>query len=372
MFCLFLLACFYTANPPPIPSVSLPAISTGAITTIATIQTQHLSKSGHVPPSTSTTATTATTTTAIALHRPLPSTAATYTPVYLSKPLADDTTASSASSRFHKHLSGMVFFTPSHLPDTAASSIPSHLHDPLPSRAASSIPRHLHDPLPSRAASSIPSHLHDPLPSTVASSIPSHLHDPLPSTATSFASSHLNDPLPNTVASSASSHLSKPLPNVTYSIEDFPDDALSSSQPHPESLPSSIWVKVGPHTLTTADREILAGKHWLGDGIINAAQYLLKTESNILGLQSTVLGQGYRFQSIPAGKPFVQILHVHRSHWITVTNIGCVNDSSIMVYDSAFSSLSLDTMLQICSLVRPSANKLTFKMANIYIVAAEQ
>ena len=117
------------------------------------------------------TAATTTITTALALNA---------APVYLSKPLPDGTTASSAFSRLYKHLSGTVFFpTSSHLPDTAADSIPSHRHDLLPRR--------------------------------VASSIPSHLHDPLPSTA----------------AFSASRHLPKPLPNVTYSIEDHPDDALS-------------------------------------------------------------------------------------------------------------------------------------------------
>ena len=62
---------------------------------------------------------------------------------------------------------------------------------------------------------------------------------------------------------------------------------------------------------------------WLGDGVINAVQCLLKeTHPEIGGLQPPVLGQVLAFEV--QRKEFVQVLYLQAEHhWVTVSNIDC-------------------------------------------------
>ena len=61
---------------------------------------------------------------------------------------------------------------------------------------------------------------------------------------------------------------------------------------------------------------------------------------------------------------FIQILNVQKSHWITVSNIGC-EVGTVRVYDRAYAFINLDTKLQICSFVRPACRTLTLLMPNV-------
>ena len=61
---------------------------------------------------------------------------------------------------------------------------------------------------------------------------------------------------------------------------------------------------------------------------------------------------------------FVQILHVHNNHWVTVTNINCPS-GCIDVYDSMYNFIKLDTMLQISSFVRSNDKFLQFRLVNV-------
>ena len=80
-------------------------------------------------------------------------------------------------------------------------------------------------------------------------------------------------------------------------------------------------------SLKTEKKEnlILESKHvWLNDTIMDAAQTLLKelTKGQISGWQTTLYCQRLTmFETIPHGFPFVQIMHVSNSHWITVSNV---------------------------------------------------
>ena len=59
---------------------------------------------------------------------------------------------------------------------------------------------------------------------------------------------------------------------------------------------------------------------WLNDGMIFAAMTLLREQmkEKFCGWQSTQPG------GLKPGQPFVQLLHVQKSHWITVSNY-CVS-----------------------------------------------
>ena len=117
------------------------------------------------------------------------------------------------------------------------------------------------------------------------------------------------------------------------------------------------------------DKNVLETNRWLNDTIIFAAQSILKDQFSIHGLQSTHLSQ---FQPVPPYNPFVQILHVHNSHWITVSNssFGCGSTSHfgdcVKIYDSANpSNVSLTVQNTICSIMKPKSSTLTFEVVNV-------
>ena len=57
------------------------------------------------------------------------------------------------------------------------------------------------------------------------------------------------------------------------------------------------------------------------------------------GLQSPLFGTTVSFQRVQGA--FVQILNVDRSHWMTVSNIGC-EEGVANVYDIMYNTLSLN------------------------------
>ena len=117
--------------------------------------------------------------------------------------------------------------------------------------------------------------------------------------------------------------------------------------------------------LTLYDKSKIENPYeWLSDAIINAAQQLLKQQSNckIGGFQNTNYGKGYRFQHEEGD--FVQVLHVSKSHWITVSNIGCSVDT-INVFDSAYAFIDMDGRKQISSIIKPKGDTLTLNFVNI-------
>ena len=122
--------------------------------------------------------------------------------------------------------------------------------------------------------------------------------------------------------------------------------------------------------LFDTDKNIkLETDRWLNDAIIISAQSILKDQFSIHGLQSTLLLQ---FQPVPPYKPFVQILHVHNTHWITVSNssFGCGSTSHfedcVKIYDSASpSNVSLTLQNTICSIMKPKFSMLTFEVVNV-------
>ena len=111
------------------------------------------------------------------------------------------------------------------------------------------------------------------------------------------------------------------------------------------------------------DKERLTSGKWLNYRLIEASQVLLaKYFPDVKRLQSPLFGEKLAFKRVE-GK-FVQILNVERLHWITVTNIGC-EEGVVMVYDSLFNTMSLNSKQQICSLYQPTCSQLEFRLANI-------
>ena len=72
---------------------------------------------------------------------------------------------------------------------------------------------------------------------------------------------------------------------------------------------------------------------WLTDDVINHSQSLLHNQfSGLDGFQDMGVVTAAVFVGTPVGN-YIQILNVHRNHWITVSNINCF-DGEINIYDS--------------------------------------
>ena len=63
---------------------------------------------------------------------------------------------------------------------------------------------------------------------------------------------------------------------------------------------------------------------------------------------------------------FVQIMLVNRNHWITVSNLQCPGNT-IYIYDSMFSTVDNRTKEKICSIWRPAASYVHYRMVNIQL-----
>lgn len=78
---------------------------------------------------------------------------------------------------------------------------------------------------------------------------------------------------------------------------------------------------------------------------------------SIHGLQSTLLGQYIPGSSIPhfkhiaVNEKFVQVLHNY-DHWVCVTNVFSENSKDVYVYDSLYSTVAHETVVQTSSLLR--------------------
>lgn len=126
------------------------------------------------------------------------------------------------------------------------------------------------------------------------------------------------------------------------------------------SLAAAEWM-AWPHLLMEDKKQLLSGR-WLCYRLIEAETLLSEAFPAIEGLQSPLNGEGYKFKAVRG--TFIQILNVHRSHWIVVSNVGC--DSGVLnVFDSAYNYLDLDTKNQICSMWRPSMDSVELRLVNV-------
>lgn len=119
----------------------------------------------------------------------------------------------------------------------------------------------------------------------------------------------------------------------------------------------------------------MLSSEWLNDGIIHAAQSLLRqqTKAKVFGWQSSQCSKRKGlFCPLPPNSPFIQILHVQGCHWITTSNVDpCDGDfncrrQAVDIYDSGRApTISLSTKKMICSFMKPNTNTLHFDLMNI-------
>ena len=98
------------------------------------------------------------------------------------------------------------------------------------------------------------------------------------------------------------------------------------------------------------DLKTILDKQMLTDNVINVVQKMLKRKfTDAMGLQDTLLGQSLTYD-VYQNKPFAQIIHNGRYHWLALSTYGCQH-GEIFVLDSKFNySLSVQTKRRICAL----------------------
>ena len=121
------------------------------------------------------------------------------------------------------------------------------------------------------------------------------------------------------------------------------------------------------------DQSILDSQAWLNDKIIYAAESLLRdqTKGMIFGWQSTLCCNKLdMFRPVPMDLPFIQILHINNSHWITVSNrnvkTGGLFSDSVSIYDSGRNvKISSSLIKTVCSFFKTRSSTLCFDVMNI-------
>ena len=122
------------------------------------------------------------------------------------------------------------------------------------------------------------------------------------------------------------------------------------------------WVRLGDIILSRKHKQQILNGNELCDMHVNALQNVVKSIfSHVGGLQSTLLQYKYAITTNKPGNPLLQIIHIRNCHWATLY----VGGDDIRLYDSAYTSLSEDTITVIAQLIRYSGKAFNIKIMNV-------
>ena len=144
---------------------------------------------------------------------------------------------------------------------------------------------------------------------------------------------------------------------------------LTSEDEQILTAPPHVWIETEEYKLYQSDREILLHPAvWLTDGIISAAQSLLRQQNPLIGgFQRPFLVQTCGFE-IESGE-FVQILHDGHGHWLTISTVGAEDGAEVYVYDSMHPSVGTFTKKEIASILCTEKQKIQLKFMDVQMQA---
>lgn len=130
-----------------------------------------------------------------------------------------------------------------------------------------------------------------------------------------------------------------------------------------ETVALDLWTRCGNINLSKKEKQdLLCGKE-LNDLHINAFQNLLKSEfMEVGGLHNTLLESKTQFlkSELNSNKNILQIIHMP-NHWAALQVFG----SDICLYDSAYTTISDNTLEIIAQLMNTNAKSITIKLMNV-------
>ena len=134
----------------------------------------------------------------------------------------------------------------------------------------------------------------------------------------------------------------------------------------PNPCEDSWWIEK-IQLLNSNKDEITAGG-WLSAPVINSGQFILEKQ-----FSSTFKGSGY--QDVGYGlvmnfyiekERFIQILHDSSGHWLTISNVGTEKPHIMWIYDSLYSSCSLNVQQQIACLLNTDMPNITLEFVTVH------
>ena len=207
-------------------------------------------------------------------------------------------------------------------------------------------------------------------------------------TATSIDEVNASPMIPSTKTHTSSNELI-PSP-ISHSFTTADSHIASSTHHSPTSRVITTSTSVGPVVVSSSpvktdndnwishldlymnDKAILESTRWLNDGIMFAAQSLLKGQSKgkIFGWKSTQCSKMEKFPPLPTSScRFIQILNVANTHWIVASNVNVHTDSyyqdSVCIYDSGVFPVSDTIKKTICQFLKPTPDVFSFDLMNI-------
>lgn len=132
-------------------------------------------------------------------------------------------------------------------------------------------------------------------------------------------------------------------------LEDVPSLLVQKQQP-------TTWVS---KPLTNEDRDALLSGDWLTDHLVNEGQRLIKKKYHANGLQDVSLGNTLAF-NVMGREKFIQVLHTGKSHWITISNIGC-QSNEMDVFDCMHPVVTSRLQMQIAALLCTKEKSVTVR-----------
>ena len=122
-----------------------------------------------------------------------------------------------------------------------------------------------------------------------------------------------------------------------------------------------MWVKCRSITLTHQDRSLLSGYSEITDKHITAAQELMKSQfPEVDGLRNPLL-QNKPFEQQDNCSQVLKAIFIRCCHWACVQ----INKGDVFLYDSAYSSPSIDTLCVISKLVHCMESSYGINVMNI-------
>ena len=140
------------------------------------------------------------------------------------------------------------------------------------------------------------------------------------------------------------------------------DDDTQSDSHASASATDGYWTEYGRVVLRRKElQEIMCGKE-LTDLHVNAFQNLLKRQFPLIGgLQSTLLQTKSPLQHKESGEMLLQIIHTRGSHWAALQICG----KDVYLYDSAYTSVTTDTLDMIAQLLRSKDHCIQIQIMNV-------
>ena len=134
----------------------------------------------------------------------------------------------------------------------------------------------------------------------------------------------------------------------------------------PNPCEDGWWIE-DLQLLNSNKDEITAGG-WISAPVINSGQFILAKQFStpLKGSGFQDVGYGLVMNFYIEKERFIQILHDYSGHWLTISNVGTEKPHIVRIYDSLYSSCSLNVQQQIACLLNTDMPNITLEFVTVH------